>query len=56
MVDSFQGQYAGYVRHGNSTARDLELYYGRHADRIREIKRTRDPHNLFRNYLPNNVF
>jgi FAD/FMN-containing dehydrogenase len=53
MGDSFQGQYAGYVRHSNSTARDLELYYGGHADRIREIKRARDPHNLFRNYLRN---
>jgi FAD/FMN-containing dehydrogenase len=55
MGASFGGSYAGYADHGNSTARDLALYCGGNADRIVRIKRDRDPHNLFRNYLPNTI-
>jgi hypothetical protein len=55
MGDSFGGMYGGYVDHGNSSGRDLELYYGGNAGRVMQIKRDRDPHNLFRNYLPNTM-
>jgi FAD/FMN-containing dehydrogenase len=53
MGSSFSGNYAGYIDHGNSTGRDLELYYGDNAGRIAEIKKQRDPYNIFRLYLPN---
>ncbi|KAL3923197.1 MAG: hypothetical protein SGILL_001790 [Bacillariaceae sp.] len=54
MKDSFGGFYAGYIDHGHSTGRDLELYYGKsHAKKMAEIKLRRDPHNLFHLYLPN---
>jgi FAD binding domain len=53
MSQSFGGFYAGYIDHGNSTGRDLELYYGDHAERIASIKKYRDPHNVFHLYLPN---
>ena len=54
MGASYQGGYAGYIDHSNSSARDLERYYGGNAARILEIKNFRDPHRVFRNYLPNN--
>lgn len=54
MQESFGGFYAGYIDHGSSTGRDLELYYSKsHAQRIAEIKLQRDPHNVFHLYLPN---
>jgi FAD/FMN-containing dehydrogenase len=52
MGASFDGEYAGYVQHSNSTSRDLRRYYGNNSRRIQLIKRVRDPHNLFRHYLP----
>lgn len=55
MGDSYAGCYAGYIDHGNSTGRDLKRYYGGNAARIAAIKKKRDPHNLFRLYLPNNI-
>jgi hypothetical protein len=55
MGDSFGGMYGGYADHGNSSGRDLKLYYGGNAGRVMQIKRDRDPHNLFRNYLPNTM-
>ena len=54
LGSAFEGHYAGYVSHSNSTARDLQLYYRGNADRVRHIKRSRDPHGLFRNFMPNN--
>jgi FAD/FMN-containing dehydrogenase len=53
MKDSFGGMYAGYIDTGNSTGKDLETYYGENAERITQIKRERDPHNMFRHFLPN---
>jgi len=53
MGDSFSGFYAGYINHSNSTGRDLELYYGENAKRISDIKMKRDPHNVFRLFVPN---
>lgn len=53
MAESFSGFYAGYIDHGVSTGRDLELYYGDHAEQIASIKKRRDPHNVFHLYLPN---
>ncbi|KAG7338387.1 luciferase-like protein [Nitzschia inconspicua] len=53
MSQSFGGYYAGYIDHGNSTGRDLELYYGDHAEQIAIIKKQRDPHNVFHLYVPN---
>ena len=55
MNDSYIGGYAGYIDHGNSTGQDLERYYGSNAARIAAIKKRRDPYNLFRLYLPNDV-
>jgi hypothetical protein len=55
MGSSFTGLYAGYIDRSDSPDRDLELYYGDHASRIAEIKRTRDTQNLFRIHLPNNA-
>jgi hypothetical protein len=55
LGSAFAGRYAGYIDHGNSTGHDLELNYGGNADRIAAIKKFRDPHNLFRLYLPNNM-
>eukprot|EP00980_Cylindrotheca_fusiformis_P012390 scaffold3043_cov121-Cylindrotheca_fusiformis.AAC.6 len=52
MGTSFGGEYAGYVQHSNSIMRDLRRYYGDNAVRIQTIKRARDPHNLYRHYLP----
>jgi FAD/FMN-containing dehydrogenase len=55
MGPAFGGMYAGYVNHSNSTGRDLQLYYGGNAQRILQIKRDRDPHNMFQNCLPNTL-
>lgn len=52
MGAAYQGGYAGYIDRSNSSARDLERYYGKNGARISQIKHFRDPHNLFRNYLP----
>jgi hypothetical protein len=52
MGASFGGEYADYVQHSNSTSRDLRRYYGNNSRRIQLIKWVRDPHNLFRHYLP----
>ena len=53
MGESYSGGYAGYIHHGNSIGADLELYYGGNAERIAEVKKHRDPSNLFRLYSPN---
>jgi FAD/FMN-containing dehydrogenase len=55
MGSNFAGYYAGYIDHGNSTGLDLELYYGENSERIAEIKKHRDPYNIFRLYLPNTL-
>ena len=55
MGESFGGMYAGYIHHGNSPGRDLELYYGDHAQKISEIKMARDPFNVFQNYVPTSL-
>jgi len=55
MGESYSGGYAGYIHHGNSIGADLKLYYGGNAERIAEIRKHRDPSNLFRLYTPNSV-
>jgi len=57
MGGSFSGYYAGYIDRGSSNTlhpsrRELELYYGGNARRIKSIKTKRDPQNLFRVYIP----
>lgn len=52
MGASFGGEYAGYVHHSNSTSLDLNRYCGNNSERVQLIKRARDPHNIFRHYLP----
>ena len=53
MGASFSGLYAGYIDHSGSPGRDLSLYYGENGQRVSKIKMQRDPHNLFRLYVPN---
>jgi FAD/FMN-containing dehydrogenase len=55
MGESYSGGYAGYIHHGNSTGTDLKLYYGGNSARIAEIKKHRDPSNLFRVDTPDSV-
>ena len=52
---NFGGYYAGYIDRTNSTETDLIQYYGEHAQRISNIKRERDPDNIFRLYRPAHV-
>mmetsp|Transcript_2992 Transcript_2992/g.5754 ORF Transcript_2992/g.5754 Transcript_2992/m.5754 type:complete len:648 (-) Transcript_2992:32-1975(-) len=56
-ADNFAGCYAGYIDHGlqpDSTPLEdkLRVYYGDNAPRLAEIKRQRDPDNLFAIHVP----
>jgi FAD/FMN-containing dehydrogenase len=55
MGSAFGGHYAGYIDRSGSVETDLINYYGKHDRRIAEIKKNRDPENLFRVYKPDSL-